>query len=150
MPAHLAHGDHLGACADPPVVEDEGDSEDEQETTDEQEDNSEPEEDPAPTSQTLWFGSNAASPSETRSLYCSTKGPVDRGNGERPGIALDLPESQGAFLVEKGLATPAIFYAGVGISCDHLPGFVYSGHWVDHVGDVVEGIGVYPYYVPAS
>jgi hypothetical protein len=54
------------------------------------------------------------------------------------------------FLVEKGLATPAIFYAGVGVSCDHLPGFVYSGHWVDHVGEVVEGIGVYLYYVPAS
>ena len=67
---------------------------------------SEPEKDPAPTSQ---IGSTAASPSETRSLYCSTKGPVDRGNGERPGIALDLPESQGVFLVEKGLATTAVF-----------------------------------------
>ena len=66
----------------------------------------EPEKDPAPTSQ---IGSTAASPSETRSLYCSRKGPVDRGNGERPGIALDLPESQGVFLVEKGLATTAVF-----------------------------------------
>lgn len=52
---------------------------------------------------------DGASPSETRSLYCSTKGPVDRGNGERPGIALDLPENQGVFLVERGLATPAVF-----------------------------------------
>ena len=149
MPAHLAHGDQLGACAEPPVVEDEGDSQ-EQETTDEQGNNSGPEEDPAPTPQIVWFGSTAASPSGPRSLYCSTKGPVDRGDGELPGIALNLLDTQGAFLVEQGLVTPAIFYAGVGVSCDDLPGFVYSGLWVDHVGEVVEGIGVYPYYVPAS
>ena len=146
MPAHLAHGDQLGACAEPPVVEDEGDSQ-EQETTDEQ---GKTGGGPAPTPQINSFGSTAASPSGPRSLYCSTKGPVNRGDGEGPGIALNLHDSQGAFLVEQGLVTPAIFYAGVGVSCDHLPGFVYSGLWVDHVGDVVEGIAVYPYYVPAS
>ena len=86
---------------------------------------------------------------ESRSLYCSTKGPVERGT-EGPGVALNLPDSQGALLVEKGLASPAIFYAGLGVSCDLLPGFTYSGFWVDHVGDVVPGAVVYPYYVPTT
>jgi hypothetical protein len=89
-------------------------------------------------------------PSESRSLYCSTNGPVERGNAEGSGFALDLPESQGALLVEKGLATPGIFYAGIGVSCDLLPGFTYSGVWVDHVGDVAPGVAVYPYYIPTT
>ncbi len=46
--------------------------------------------------------------------------------------------------------TPGIFYAGVGVSCDLLPGFTFSGLWVDHVGEVVPGVAVYPYYVPAG
>ena len=53
-------------------------------------------------------------------------------------------------LVEQGLANPGIFYAGVGVSCDLLPGFTYSGLWVDHVGNVAPGDAVYPYYVPAG
>lgn len=89
-------------------------------------------------------------PSESRSLYCSTKGPVERGNSEGAGVALNLADSQGTLLVEKGLATPAIFYAGIGVSCDLLPGFTYAGVWVDHVGAVVPGVAVYPYYVPTT
>ena len=89
-------------------------------------------------------------PSESRSLYCSTKGPVERGNSEGAGVALNLADSQGTLLVEKGLATPAIFYAGIGVSCDLLPGFTYAGVWVDHVGAVVPGVAVYPYYVPTA
>ena len=50
----------------------------------------------------------------------------------------------------NGLATPGIFYAGYGVSCDLLPGFSYSEFWVDHVGDVVPGVAVYPYYVPTT
>ena len=87
-------------------------------------------------------------PPESRSLYCSTNGPQERGNAVGSGVALDLPDSQGALLVEKGLATPGIFYAGIGVSCDVLPGFTYAGVWVDHVGEVVPGVAVYPYYVP--
>jgi len=64
--------------------------------------------------------------------------------------SLNLPDSQGALLVEQGLATPAIFYEGIGASCDLLPGFTFSGTWVDHVGDVVTGVAVYPYFVPAT
>ena len=93
-------------------------------------------------------GSASWAPGESRSLYCSTKGLVDRGNDEHPGVALNLTESQGVLLVEQGLVTPAIFYAGLGTSCDVLPGFVYAGYWVDHVGDLVPGVAVYPYYVP--
>jgi hypothetical protein len=89
-------------------------------------------------------------PSESRSLYCSTKGPVERGNAEGAGVALNLPDSQGALLVDEGLATPAIFYAGIGVSCDLLPGFTSAGVWVDHVGEVVPGVAVYPYYVPTK
>ena len=58
--------------------------------------------------------------------------------------------SEGARLVEQGLANPGIFYAGVGVSCDLLPGFTYSGLWVDQVGNVAPGDAVYPYYVPAG
>ncbi len=75
-------------------------------------------------------------PSESRSLYCITSG-----------AALNLTDSQGALLVAKGLATPAIFYLDVGVSCDVLPGFRYSGSWVDHVGSVVQGVAVYPLFV---
>jgi len=89
-------------------------------------------------------------PSESRALFCSTKGPVDRADPEGAGVALDLPMSEGARLVEQGLANPGIFYAGVGVSCDLLPGFTYSGLWVDHVGNVAPGDAVYPYYVPAG
>ena len=154
VPAHLIHGDNLGACAAPPVDEDEGESQDEHEPTDEETDEGQgydaPEQDPAPTALVLPTGPAGSSPGETRSLYCSTHGPVDRGNGEGPGVALNLPESQGAPLVEKGLVTPGIFYAGIGVSCDALPGYVFAGFWVDHVGEVVSGVSVYPYYVPAS
>jgi hypothetical protein len=79
-------------------------------------------------------------PTESRSLYCLTSG----------GVALDLYDSQGALLVETGNATTAIFYLGVGASCDVLPGFQYSGSWVDHVGDVVPGVAVYPLFVPVA
>lgn len=89
-------------------------------------------------------------PSESRALFCSTKGRVNRADPEGPGVALNLPMSEGARLVEQGLANPGIFYAGVGVSCDLLPGFTYSGLWVDHVGNVAPGDAVYPYYVPAG
>ena len=149
--AHLNHGDHLGACDIAPADDEDGGSQDEGQTPDDDEDNgSGPTNDPAPTSLGLPTGLSSWTPGESRSLYCSTKGPVDRGNGEHPGVALNLTETQGALLVEKGLATPAIFYAGLGVTCDVLPGFVYAGYWVDHVGDVVAGVAVYPYYVPSA
>lgn len=66
------------------------------------------------------------------------------------GIALNLHDEQGALMVEMGLVTPANFYQGIGASCDLLPGFKDSGTWVDHVGDVVPGVAVYPLFVPAS
>lgn len=87
---------------------------------------------------------------EPRTVFCSTVGLAFRANGDGMGIALNLFASQGALLVELGLAAPAIFYEGVGASCDVLPGFVYSGQWVDNVGDVVPGVAVYPYYVPTG
>jgi len=142
--AHLKHGDYLGACDVSPAGGDDG-GQDEGQTPDD-EDNSK--NDPAPTSLVLPTGSASWAPGESRSLYCSTKGLVDRGNDEHPGVALNLTESQGVLLVEQGLVTPAIFYAGLGTSCDVLPGFVYAGYWVDHVGDLVPGVAVYPYYVP--
>jgi hypothetical protein len=108
-----------------------------------------PKDDPAPPSFVIPTDSSWT-PSESRSLYCSTKGAVDRGNGERPGIALNLTESQGALLVAQGLVTPAFFYAGFGATCEVLPGFVYAGYWVDNVGDVVPGVAVYPYYIPKA
>jgi hypothetical protein len=89
-------------------------------------------------------------PQEPRSIYCSTNGPAFRANGDGMGVALNLLDEQGALLVERELVTPAIFYQGVGASCDVLPGFEYSGAWVDHVGDVVPGVAVYPLFVPAS
>ena len=135
---------YLGACDVSPAGGDDG-GQDEGQTPDD-EDNSK--NDPAPTSLVLPTGSASWAPGESRSLYCSTKGLVDRGNDEHPGVALNLTESQGVLLVEQGLVTPAIFYAGLGTSCDVLPGFVYAGYWVDHVGDLVPGVAVYPYYVP--
>ncbi len=143
--AHLNQGDHLGACAGSPAGDVDG-GQDQGQTPDE--DNSGPKNDPAPTSLVLPTGSASWTPGESRSLYCSTKGPVDRGNGEHPGVALNLTESPGVLLVEQGLVTPGNFYAGLGVTCDVLPGFVYAGYWVDHVGDVVPGVAVYPYYVP--
>src|SRR4029079_3472810 len=92
--------------------------------------------------------SSSWAPGESRSLYCSTTSPVDRAHGEDPGVALHRTETPGALLVEKGLVTPAIFYAGLGVTCDVLAGFVYAGYWVDHVRDVVPGVAVYPYYIP--
>ena len=89
-------------------------------------------------------------PSESRSLFCSTHAAAESAKGGGAGIALNLPDSQGALLVEQGLVTPAIFYEGIGASCDLLPGFTYSGTWVDHVGDVVSDVAVYPYFVPAT
>ena len=80
-------------------------------------------------------------PSESRALFCSTKGRVNRADPEGP---------EGERLVEQGLANPGIFYAGVGVSCDLLPGFTDSGLWVDHVGNVAPGDAVYPYYVTAG
>ncbi len=46
--------------------------------------------------------------------------------------------------------TPAFFYAGYGATCETLPGYVYAGYWVDHVGNVVPGVAVYPYYLPKA
>ena len=97
---------------------------------------------------------NAASveafvPQESRSIYCSTNGPAHRANGDGMGISLNLLDSQGALMVEMGLVTPANFYQGIGASCDVLAGFKYSGLWVDHMGDVVPGVAVYPLFVAA-
>jgi hypothetical protein len=119
------------------------------ETTDEgPSDDSSPKNDPKHAANE--HSSSVATPApESRSIYCSTTGLVERPNDEQAGIALNLPDSQGALLVAKGLATPGIYYEGIGVSCDVLPGFTYSGVWVDHVGDVVPGVAVYPYYVPA-
>ena len=52
-------------------------------------------------------------------------------------------------MVELGLVTPATFYEGIGASCDSLSGFEYADVWVDHVGDVVPGVAVYPLFVTA-
>jgi Flp pilus assembly pilin Flp len=89
-------------------------------------------------------------PQGQRSIYCSTTGPAFRANGDGMGIALNLLDEQGALMVEMGLVTPAIFYQGIGASCDVLPGFENSGIWVGHVGDVVPGVAVYPLFVPAT
>jgi hypothetical protein len=86
-------------------------------------------------------------PQESRSLYCSTNGPVDRANGDGPGIALSLTKAQGAEMVEAGTVRPATFYQGIGASCDSLPGYKNSGLWVDNVGDVVPGVAIYPLFV---
>ena len=84
---------------------------------------------------------------ESRSLYCSLKGLAHRANGEGTGISLNLLDSQGALMVELGLVMPANFYEGIGASCDSLSGFKYADVWVDHVGDVVPGVAVYPLFV---
>lgn len=105
--------------------------------------------DAGPETLPLWLSTvTVEEPSESRSVFCSTTGPVGRGEGA--GVALDLPTSQGTLLVEEGLVNPGIYYAGLGVSCDLLPGYTYSGLWVDHVGNVVPGVAVYPYYVPAG
>ena len=52
-------------------------------------------------------------------------------------------------MVQLGLVRAANFYEGIGASCDLLPGFKDSGLWVDHVGDVVPGVAVYPLFVTA-
>jgi hypothetical protein len=86
---------------------------------------------------------------ESRSLYCSTNGLAYRANGDGMGVALNLLDSQGALMVEMGLVRPANFYQGIGASCDLLAGFKNSGIWVDHIGDVVPGVSVYPLFVTA-
>ena len=86
---------------------------------------------------------------ESRTLFCSTNGPAHRANGDGMGIALNLPDSQGALMVQLGLVKPATFYQGIGATCDQLPGFKDSGLWVDHVGEVVPGVAVYPLFVTA-
>ena len=86
---------------------------------------------------------------ESRSLYCSTNGPAYRAGGDGMGIGLNLSDTQGALMVQLGLVTPATFYQGIGATCDQLPGFKDSGLWVDHVGDVVPGVAVYPLFVTA-
>ena len=88
-------------------------------------------------------------PQESRSVYCSTNGPAHRANGDGMGIALNLLDTQGALMVEMGLVRPANFYQGIGASCDLLGGFKDSGVWVDHMGDVVPGVAVYPLFVVA-
>ena len=85
-------------------------------------------------------------PQEPRSIYCSLNGPAFRANGDGMGIALNLLDTQGALMVEMGLVKPANFYQGIGASCDQLPGFKDSGVWVDHVGDVVPGVALYPFF----
>jgi hypothetical protein len=82
-------------------------------------------------------------------LSARSNGPAYRANGDGMGIALNLPDSVGALMVQLGLVKPAIFYQGIGATCDQLPGFKDSGRWVDHVGDVVPGVAVYPLFVPA-
>ncbi len=62
-------------------------------------------------------------------------------------MALNLFDAQGAHMVEMGLVRRANFYQGIGASCDSLAGFTYSGLWVDHVGNVVPGVAVYPLFV---
>ena len=52
-------------------------------------------------------------------------------------------------MVQLGLVKPATFYQGIGASCEQLPGFKDSGLWVDHVGEVVSGVAVYPLFVTA-
>ena len=136
--------EQLDTCEQP----EEQSEEQSEETCEQQESCEEPEDEPAPTQQALAFAPPSAPPAESRSLFCATTGWADRGNGDAPGVALNLPDGQGALLVAQGLATPAIFYAGLGVSCDLLPGFRYAGFWVDHVGNVVPGVAVYPYYVP--
>jgi hypothetical protein len=88
-------------------------------------------------------------PQESRSVYCSTNGPAYRANGEGMGVTLNLLDTQGTLMVELGLARPASFYQGIGASCDLLTGFKDSGLWVDHIGDVVPGVAVYPLFVTA-
>ena len=86
-------------------------------------------------------------PQESRSIYCSTNGMAYRANGDGMGISLNLFDTQGALMVELGLVRPANFYEGIGASCDALAGFKDSGLWVDHVGDVIPGVAVYPLFV---
>ena len=95
-------------------------------------------------------GSSSAPPSRRAEHRTVVGATLEVPRVEHPGVALNLTESQGALLVEKGLVTPAIFYAGLGVTCDVLAGFVYAGYWVDHVGDVVPGVAVYPYYIPSA
>jgi hypothetical protein len=94
--------------------------------------------------------SNQPLPEKPRAIFCSTNGPAFRANGEGMGIALNLLDEQGALLVEQGVVVPAMYYEGIGASCDVLPGFVYAGIWVGHVGDVVPGVAVYPLFVRVS
>jgi hypothetical protein len=94
--------------------------------------------------------SGAPAPQGQRALFCSANGPAFRANGEGMGVALNLLDEQGALLVELGLASPAMYYQGIGASCDVLPGFTYANRWVDHVGDVVSGVAIYPLFVRAS
>jgi hypothetical protein len=84
---------------------------------------------------------------EPRSLYCVLAGKTSPADWNGMGPALNLFDSQGELLVQMGVATPARFYQGLGASCDVLPGYVYAGMWVDHVGSVVPGVAVYPFYV---
>lgn len=77
-----------------------------------------------------------------RGLYCSLDGPVLRGDGTL-GISLDLTDEQVADYPVK--ITPARWYPGIGATCDDLGG-TFTGEWVDHVGDVVPGVAVYPLY----
>jgi hypothetical protein len=107
-------------------------------------------EDPGHSGSAPGFSVEISVPQESRSLYCSTNGLAYRANGDGMGVALNLLDSQGALMVEMGLVRPANFYQGIGASCDLLAGFKDSGSWVDHVGDVVPGVAVYPLYVAAS
>jgi hypothetical protein len=84
---------------------------------------------------------------EPRSLYCLLAGKTPPAEWNGMGPALNLFDSQGELLVQMGVATPARFYQGLGASCDVLPGYTYAGAWVDHVGIVVPGVAVYPFYV---
>ena len=84
---------------------------------------------------------------EPRSLYCVVAGKTLPADWNGMGPALNLLDSQGDLLVQMGVVTPARFYAGLGASCDILPGYTYAGYWVDHMGGVVPGVAVYPFYV---
>jgi hypothetical protein len=84
---------------------------------------------------------------EPRSLYCVLAGKTPTADWSGMGPALNLFDSQGELLVQMGVVTPARFYQGLGASCAVLPGYTYAGTWVDHVGSVVPGVAVYPFYV---
>ena len=93
--------------------------------------------------------STAEASQEPRSLYCVVAGKTLPADWNGMGPALNLFDSQGDLLVQMGVVTHARFYERLGASCDILPGYTYAGYWVDHMGGVVPGVAVYPFYITA-